>query len=209
MQFSETLHARRSVRDFTDRPVSKDVLRAIVEDAQRAPSWCDAQGWRVWIATGGVLERIRAEYVRLFAADAPSDTDLPYFGHTNWGKAAQKNMGDFLAAARGKPLFNTQASLFNAPAVAYLTLTNPDNCWAMLDLGGFEQTLMLAAADRGVGSIPAWNLIRYAGVLRSELGIPAEEKIAIGIALGYAADTPANDFRSSRVPVDEILTIAG
>ena len=65
MEFQEVLHARHSVRYFDGRPVPTDTLRAIVEDAQQAPSWVNAQEWRVWIATGERLEKVRREYARM------------------------------------------------------------------------------------------------------------------------------------------------
>ncbi|MDO5531490.1 nitroreductase [Sutterella sp.] len=213
MQFSDLLRARYSVRHFTDRPVAVEDLRAIVADAQRAPSWVNAQGWRVWIAVGEPLERIRAEYKKRTDAGIAGTPDFGNFPRTSWSAAAQRNMSVFSKAREDAGLAEaketSQSYLFHAPAVAYLTMTNPENHWATLDLGGFEQTLLLAAADRGIGSVPAYNLVKYPDVLRTELAIPDEEKIAIGIALGYAADVPLNAFHSTRVPTDEILTIVG
>ena len=101
----------------------------------------------------------------------------------------------------------SQAQLFHAPAVAYLTVPKTASHWALLDLGGFEQTLLLAACARGVDSVPAYNLIKYPDILRDELGIPDDLALAVGVALGYAKDVPLNAFRSTRRAVDEILTI--
>ncbi|MCR1890093.1 hypothetical protein NSA16_02765 [Ligilactobacillus murinus] len=45
--------------------------------------------------------------------------------------------------------------MFNTPALIYLTLPKNTSEWSIYDLGAFGQTLMLAAADRKVDSMPA------------------------------------------------------
>ena len=52
MDFDEVIAKRRSARDFTTEPISKDVLMDIVRQAQRTPSWANSQPWKVYIATG-------------------------------------------------------------------------------------------------------------------------------------------------------------
>ena len=39
------------------------------------------------------------------------------------------------------------------------------------------------------------------------LGVPEDEDIVMGIALGYAADDDINAFASSRLPLEDILSI--
>ena len=45
MDFDLVLRSRHSVRVFSEKPVTRDILRKIVEDAGRAPSWVNAQEW--------------------------------------------------------------------------------------------------------------------------------------------------------------------
>lgn len=211
MEFQEVLHSRHSVRYFDGRPVPTDTLRAIVEDAQQAPSWVNAQEWRVWIATGERLEKVRREYACMTGEGIKGYADFTPAHRDQWSTMAQENMKTFSDARIAAGLLEikeaSQAELFHAPAVAYLTIPKGSSQWAVLDLGGFEQTLMLAATARGVSSVPAYNLVKYPDVLRRELGIPENELLAIGVALGYPADEPLNAFRSKRRPVDDILTM--
>lgn len=211
MEFQEVLHARHSVRYFDGRPVPTDTLRAIVEDAQQAPSWVNAQEWRVWIATGERLEKVRREYARMTGEGIKGYADFTPSHRDQWSTMAQENMKTFSDARIAAGLLEikeaSQAELFHAPAVAYLTIPKGSSQWAVLDLGGFEQTLLLAATARGVSSVPAYNLVKYPDVLRRELGIPENELLAIGVALGYPTDEPLNAFRSKRRPVDDILTM--
>lgn len=39
------------------------------------------------------------------------------------------------------------------------------------------------------------------------MGIPDDEAVVIGIGLGYADERKINGFRSSRAPLDEVLTV--
>ena len=211
MDFSSVLNARHSVRIFSPRPVPRETLTNIVRDAQTAPSCLNSQPWKVWIAVGEPLERIRAENRRMCVEGVQPEDDLPR--KITWSDTCRATIERFEAKRRDAGLqeikMESQSYLFHAPALAVLTVPKLENTWAAFDLGAFEQTLLLAAASRGIGSIPAYNLVRYPALLHRELGIPETEAILVGIALGYEADEPINRHRSDRHPVEEVLTIVG
>ena len=211
MQFSETLRARHSVRLFRNTPVSLETLRAVVADAQLAPSWVNAQEWKVWIATGKTLETVRREHSQKDNAGVKGESDLEPNHRDSFSPMARENMAAFVQsridAGLGDIKIQSQAELFHAPAVIYLTLPKGFQPYMLFDLGGFEQTLMLAAADRGLGTVTAYNLVKYPDLLRKHVGIPETEAIVIGIAVGYEEKHALNDFRSKRRPVDDILTV--
>lgn len=50
---------------------------------------------------------------------------------------------------------------FGAPVVAYLCMDRSLTPWSIFDLGSFCQSMMLAAQEYGVGSIPAVMLAAY------------------------------------------------
>ena len=66
---------------------------------------------------------------------------------------------------------------------------------------------MLAAKDQGIDSIHAYEIVKFPAELRPLLSVPEDEEIIMGIALGYAAEDSINDFSSSRLPLEEVLTI--
>ena len=68
-------------------------------------------------------------------------------------------------------------------------------------------SLMLAAKELGVDSIPAYEIVKYPDVIRQHMDIPDDEDLIMGIALGYEASDKINEYRSPRLDVDEILTI--
>jgi nitroreductase len=60
----QTIRERRSVRGFLPKPVPRDVLEEVLALAQRAPSNCNVQPWRVYIASGNTLKKLRAALVQ-------------------------------------------------------------------------------------------------------------------------------------------------
>ena len=52
MDVIEAIGKRKSVRAFTPDPVSLDMLKEIVEQALRAPSWANTQPWEFAVVTG-------------------------------------------------------------------------------------------------------------------------------------------------------------
>jgi nitroreductase len=97
-------------------------------------------------------------------------------------------------------------TMFNAPAVVYVCMDKALSEWSLYDIGAYSQTLMLAAIEHGLSTIPAITLTLYPDVLRRELQIPSHLKITIGIAVGYAdKGNGINNFVSARKPLDETI----
>ena len=96
-----------------------------------------------------------------------------------------------------------QSAFFNAPTMVYLTVNKGHTEYAVLDLGGLEMAIMLAAKDHGIDSIPAYTTIMYPDVLRKYLKISDKEDIVIGIALGYEEKCKINEHRSVKMTLDE------
>ncbi|TFH26658.1 MAG: nitroreductase, partial [Myxococcales bacterium] len=66
----ETIRGRRSVRGFLPTPVPRRTLEEVLELAQHAPSNCNVQPWRVYIASGDSLETLRAALVEAVTGGA-------------------------------------------------------------------------------------------------------------------------------------------
>jgi nitroreductase len=61
VELIEAIRKRKTTRGFRTDPVPKDIIRKIMADAQRAPSWGNTQPWEFVIATGKPLENIKKE----------------------------------------------------------------------------------------------------------------------------------------------------
>ena len=72
------LRSRWSCRGFTGTPVPQPVIEQLLETAQRTPSWCNTQPWRVTLTSGEATRRLAealSAHQRSGAADQP---DLPF-----------------------------------------------------------------------------------------------------------------------------------
>ncbi len=207
MDVIEAIVARRSVRDFTSRPVAKETVMKIMEAVIRSPSGGNAQPWEVFVATGESLERIRKAYGELgWPSLPPGPTPAP-------PAQLRQRPGDVIAdLARLVGLDPADPQrfrlvrgerLFGAPVVAVVSTDKamPDR----LGIGLFVQTLCLAALAYGVDSLIAGSLMVHPDVLRRELGIPDNLDLLTGVALGYASENIINTYRSTRRAIDEVV----
>jgi nitroreductase len=62
---TEAVLSRRSIRDFSDRPVPLEVLQRVLDIARWAPSGCNFQPWEATVLTGEPLASLQ---VKLAAA---------------------------------------------------------------------------------------------------------------------------------------------
>ena len=214
MEFNDVLHKRHSTRRFTDQQIKTNTLREIIRDAQRAPSWLDAQETRVYIATGETTKIIRKAYEDCAKDCLIGVSDYTVVHRTECSQDAQRNMDQFSRDMEthlgGKidDFVHAQDDLFFAPTLVFLTLPKNATKWAIMDLGAFQQTLLLSAASRGIGSIVAYSIIKHPDVIRKYLPIPDTEDIAAGIALGYEDKAHRiNSFHAQRMPLDSILVL--
>lgn len=213
------LRERFSCRAFRPDPVPLATLRAIIELAGRAPSWCNAQPWQVSLLSGAALERFREELYghALKAAPAP---DFPWpeaypgvYGERRraCGYALYQSVGIARGdreAARRQALENYR--LFGAPHCAVITSPAPLGVYGAIDCGGFIMAFLLAARAHGVDAIPQAAVAAYPDVVRTACGLGPERRVVCAISLGYADPAhPANAFRTPRAPLGEIATFIG
>lgn len=82
MDFLKANSNRYSVRSFSDKDVDDKILTNIVKQAQQAPSWANAQPWKVCIAKVDTLDRIKRVYHNNNIKGLAGDSDL-YTMHRN------------------------------------------------------------------------------------------------------------------------------
>lgn len=214
MTVGEALTGRRSTRDFTDRPVPVETIRAIMDEARWTPSWADSQPWKVYVATGATAQAIKDGFANKEALGLRSGSEVPAAPGAQWGAQAERNMDGWsrsLVAAvgqEGRGRFTAaQRTLFAAPTFAIITVHRNANPYELFDAGALEQSILLSAHAHGVDTVPAVAFVHYPTLIHDKLGIPGDEAIVVGIGMGYRSDDPMNDFRSPRMELDDILTI--
>lgn len=218
MDVKEAISSRHATRLFEkDKQVSVEDLKKIVRLAQQAPSWVDSQPWKVYIAIGETLKKIKQQHRENVENGVKVAPDWPTTHRKDWADFPRENMAKHNADTEkfwetnpieGVTRADLQERLYDAPVICYLTLPKNCNDWSKYDLGAFGQTLMLAAKGMGIDSMPAYEIVKYPESIRKIMNIPDDETIAMGIALGYGdIRTRVNEYHAHRVDLDQMLTI--
>jgi nitroreductase len=219
VEVRDALATRKSVRAFLPTPVPRDVLEQLFTDAQRAPSWCNIQPWRVYLTGGEVTRRLTAGMVAAARAGSmkpdfkwPGEYPEPYNTHRReCGRALYSAMGvarDDGAGRMAAWMRNYEA--FGAPHVGIVCMDRRWDLYAAIDIGCWLQSLMLAAVDRGLGVCAQASLGTQPQVAREVLGIPDGLGVLFGVSLGYEdVAAPANACRTTRSPIADNVTFLG
>lgn len=208
MNVMDALYGRHATRAFLAKTVEKDKLITILEAAARTPSWANTQPWEVFIATGKTLTRIKNGYQDKYAAKAGSAPETPR--PLGWSAKTKDRIGQLgLARERdcgsaGEQFGQLNQSMFNAPAVIFICMDKVLSHWSLYDIGAYSQSIMLAALEQGLSTMPAITLVAFPEIIRQELQLPDNLKITIGIAIGYAdKEHGINNLRTDRSPLSE------
>lgn len=215
--FDETVRARRCVRGFKSERVPEEVIREALELAQRAPSNCNVQPWRVWVASGAKRDELREALTSAFTTGSPApDAELPIETFPGDYRRLQiecaVEMYGHMGVERGDHQGRMRAhlrnyELFDAPHVAIVCMDKHFGIGVSLDVGMWVQTFLLALWSRGVGSCPQAALRAYPSLIRKVLGIPDNLHVLCGVSFGYEDESvPANATRQTREPIDTNAT---
>ncbi len=227
MDVIDAIKQRKSIRAFKPDPVAKDLLKKIIEQAQRAPSWANTQPWEFAVVTGKKLKAIQEDFVvrgskgmqeSQSEVARPYDFPEPYISRI---KAMQVKEGRGRSKEMGPPdfeaMFAMNARHYGAPCCIYLLINKNFvyqekgvNVWSLYDSGSAVQNIMLLAVNYGLGTIAQAMAVVYPDIIRKELDIPEDKLIALGIAIGYPDwDNPVNEDFRDRAPLDEIAAFYG
>ncbi len=217
MQLEQAIRARYSARRFLAKQVPRATIERILDIAQRSPSWCNTQPWKLTLLGGAALERFRASLYDHARSGATPNPDFPfpeaYLGiyrerRKVCGVQLYESLGigkDDKAAAREQTLENFR--MFGAPHVLIITTDEALGIYGAIDCGLYVGTFLYAAKSLGVDSIAQAALASYPDYLRKFFGLAPERKMVCGISFGYADTQHAiNSYRTQRAPVSEAVT---
>lgn len=214
----EAIETRRSVRGFLPTPVASADLERCLALASRAPSGSNIQPWSVHVVTGAALQRLTEALTAAHDAGTPEAREYEYYP-VNWRSPyieRRRKLGWQLFSLAGVARGDHEAGMrqrgrnytfFGAPIGLIFTIDRDLEQGSWLDYGMFLQTLMIAARGRGLDTCPQAAIANYPAIIRQQLGIPEEQTIVCGMALGYADPAePTNALESEREPVEAFTT---
>jgi nitroreductase len=206
----EAISMRHSTRLFLPRPVPDGDLREALQLAMRSPSEYNAQIWRVYVATGPALERLKAALTAAASkGPSPAEAQLPPLLRACRSATGKMIYGEGWGIPREDKAARHDAAMrnfefFGAPVGVIVCMPKVLPGVEALSIGMYLQTLVLALQDRGIGSCVQIAIAEYPEEVRAALRIPEELDILVGMAIGYE-DTSArvNKLRSGRLPYQE------
>lgn len=205
-----------ATREFTDEPVSDEVLHTILDTARFAPSGGNRQGWQVVVLRDPqVRARIRDLYVlawREYMAHVHAGM-VPFapLDHGRWSGPAI-DLEQARATETPMPFADhlDRVPVLLAVVVELSQLAVMDNGLDRQSIVGgasvypFCHNVLLAARDAGLGGVITTALCRQEPAVKELLGIPDGWALAALVALGHPA---RRITRLRRQPVEDFTTV--
>jgi nitroreductase len=191
MDALEAIRKRRSVRRFTDRPVSGDDLDEILRLALLAPTGGMTQAWSLLVVREPEKRAALADLVirgggRYFAIARPPAEGATPEEHAEWGRGYA---AEVLATYPKVPVWIVG---LRVPRNAYPP--DPRGDWErdadMVSVGFMFENLMVAARAKGLGTVPTVFQWFVEDEFRALLDLPPEVEAPLVTPLGYPEEFP-------------------
>jgi nitroreductase len=212
---SEIIKNRKSIRSFTDKPVSNDIIREMLQKSSRAPSGGNLQPWKIYI----VNEKSMKDFLE-FQKNWKGKEEPPYPIYPEKlkepYKTSRNQMGEqmysLLDIKREDKIGRMNQMLknfnfFDAPVGMFCFIDKQMGLPQWSDLGMFLQTFMLLAVDNNLDTCAqeSWSLKQ--NCVKTYLDISDDCILFCGMAIGYAnIDDKVNELNTPRRPIDEWAT---
>lgn len=212
--------SRRSIRAFLPTPVAREDIEAILEASARAPSGTNIQPWKVTVVTGEARQRLSDAILAVYRdpeAAAAHVQEYHYYPR-QWVSPfieRRRKVGWDLYALLGLTRENKAGMaaqhgrnyrFFDAPVGMIFTIDRVLEQGSWLDYGMFLQNIMVAARGRGLDTCPQAAFTQFHRIIAEQLGLPANETVVCGMALGYAdLSKIENTFVTERATLGEFV----
>ncbi len=214
MDVSTAVAKRKTIRAFTDTPVSDEIISDLLTRAARAPSGGNVQPWRIYVIGSDTMadfqsflgeRQIEAPAYDIYPPKLwdPYRTNRFELGEMMYEKLgiAREDKGARLARMAENYTF------FGAPAAIFCFIDARMGPPQWSDLGMFLQTFMLLAEEAGLNTCPQEAWAMWGNAVAEYVKAPEEETIFCAVAIGEADPNAAvNTLESPRMPLEEWTT---
>lgn len=213
MQISEALKKRKATRAFLPREVEQEKIIRILEAARHAPSGTNTQPWQVAVVTGQKRRRLGDLMESAFRNGQAGAMEFQYYPVIWEGVYKERRRACGLQMystldikreekQRQQDQWAANYRAFEAPVMLFFFIDSILETGSYLDYGMFLQSIMLMALEEGLATCPQAALGEYPEIVKRELGYPADKKLVVGMALGYADERAlVNSYRTPREEV--------
>ncbi len=190
MEFYEVVEKRRSIRQFEDREILKDVLERILTAGLKAPSSNHQRQWELVTLTDRSVIKELAQRIK------------PYLCRIAEPKTPQQEMFK-IAYPRQRTMVEESACVILPYFKMKYDLKSPANDYGLMDYGAawaLVENILLAATAEGLGSVVHIPVKKEPEQIKAFLNIPDGYVLPTLIMLGYAA-------RDAQVPAQVRATV--
>lgn len=182
----EAIKVRRSIRTFTDEPLTKGEISEIVEAGRYAPSAKNMQPWRFIVITDkeliGELERNTKALMRKVIK---YKSVLELF-------VAQLRNEEVIDTIKRHSVPDKPVLFYDAPVLIFILSKNNSNDFDDLSCACAAQNMMLAAHSMGLGScwIGLAQFLKYNRGAYEKIGVPSGYHVVGVLVFGHPEVIP-------------------
>ena len=215
----EALDSRKSVRAFLPDRVDEKTIKDILRVASRAPSGTNMQPWKVYVVSDEKKQQLSDAILNSGIRPEKAVWDEYVYYPDSFFEpylTRRRTVGFALYSLLGigrrevekmRAQHDRNFTFFDAPVGMIFTIDRRLNKGSWIDHGMFLQSIMIAARGRGLHTCPQAAFAPYHRLIRPLLGIPEEEIVVCGMALGYEDESkPENSLRTERAPLEEFVS---
>lgn len=177
------IYDRRSIRKFSDTPVSKEDITEIIESGIKAPSSKNRQPWKFIVVQGKEKEQMLEVFRQGIAREESGNALLP---QSRQHIAAAKYTVDIMESAP------VTVFVVNSLGKSFLAdLTPEERVYDICNIQSISaaiQNMLLAATEKGIGSL--WICDIYFAYAELCEWLKSEGELVAAIAFGYPNEFP-------------------
>jgi nitroreductase len=216
MDFFKVIEGRSSMRAFLPKEVEKPLLEKMLQSAGCSPSYMNTQPWEVFVVTGKKKDELSAALLNAAENNEPPRPDFPFpiaWPEEQAKRSTTHRLRRFEALGidpddkeKLRESYLRNFHFFGAPCGVFIGLDKSLTTWSIFDLGLFVHGFLMTLHADGLGGCPQAMLSAYPDIIRGQLGIADNIKIAIGISLGYPDyNAVINKYRSQRISIHQFV----
>ena len=212
--------SRRSIRAFLPTPAAAEDIAQILRVAARAPSGTNTQPWKVYVMQGERKQQLSSAILAAYKDPEQSKLHTEEYAYypREWVSPfieRRRKVGWDLYALLGLTRDNKAGmaaqhgrnfEFFGAPVGLIFTIDRVMEQGSWLDYGMFLQNIMVAARGRGLDTCPQAAFTQYHRIISEVLGLPENETVVCGMALGVGDMTKIeNTLITERMAIEEFV----
>ena len=179
MEFYEVIEKRRSIREFQDKPIARDILERILNAGLKAPSSNHQRRWELLTLTDKEAIMSVAKIVK------------PYYCRITEPKTPQQEMFK-IAYPRQRKMIEEAAVVVLPYFKCKYDFKSETNNYGLMDFAAawaLVENLLLAATAEGVASVVHFPVKKEPEQIKELFHIPDGYMLPALVVLGYAKES--------------------